>query len=97
MIQNAGSQLISANAAVATAGTAVRVFSIHIISGGTAAVVSLRNGATVSGTIWVTQTGTVSTGATFNYGDKGILFPSGCFVNVDVNTSSVLVTFNYAS
>lgn len=98
MIQNAGAQLVIADGAVQSAGLAVRVFGIHIIStGGGGAIVSLRNGSTVGGTIWVTQTGTVSTGATFNFGDKGILFPSGCFVDVDANTTSVLVAFNTGS
>lgn len=96
MIQNAGTTLIgTADAAVGTAGQAVRVFSIHILSGGGGAtVVSLRNGSTVSGTVWVTETGIVSTGKTFNYGTQGILFPSGCFVDVDANTTSVLVSYN---
>lgn len=98
MIQNAGATLIgTADAAVSTAGQAVRVFTIHIISGGTAAVVSLRNGSTVAGTVWVTETGTISTGKTINYGTQGILFPSGCFVDVDTNTTSVLVTYNHNS
>lgn len=95
MIQNAGTQVITADGVVATASQAVRIFSIHIISGGGgAAVVSLRSGAVVGGTIWVTETGTVSTGKTFNYGAQGVLFPSGCFVDVDANTTSVTVTYN---
>lgn len=95
MIQNAGSQLVTADAAVSSAGTAVRVFAIHILStGGGAAVVSLRAGSTVGATIWITETGTVSTGKTITYGTQGVLFPNGCFVDVDANTTSVLVTYS---
>ena len=96
MIQNAGTALITADAAVNTASVAVRVFAIHIISGaGGGAIVSLRSGGAVSGTIWVTETGTASTGKTFSYGLQGIWFPSGCFVDVDTNTTSVAVTYSF--
>ena len=96
MIQNAGTSLITADAALNTAGTAVRVFSIHIISGGGGGgVVNLRSGTVVTSTIWVTETGTVSTGKTFNYGTQGIWFPSGCFVDVDGNTTSVAVVYSF--
>ena len=95
MIQNAGTQLITADGVVSSASTPVRVFAIHIISGaGGGAVVSLRLGAVVGGTIWVTQTGTASTGATFSYGTQGIWFPTGCFVDVDSNTTSVAVVYS---
>lgn len=97
MIQGAGSQLLTADGAVGSSGKAVRVFAVHIISGGVASVVSLRNGTSASDTAYVTETGTVGTGATFNYGTQGILFPNGCFVDVDGNTTSALVVFNYAS
>lgn len=91
---NAGTQLVTADIAVGRAGDACRVYSINIISGGTAAVVSLRNGSTVGGTIYITETGTISTGKTFDYGAYGFLFPSGCFVDVDANTTSVLVSYS---
>lgn len=100
MIQNAGTQSIAGNnpVAIGTAGTAVRVYTIHVIStGGGASVVSLRNGSTAGGTIWVTETGTISTGKSVNYGTQGILFPAGCFVSTDANSSNVIVTFNYGS
>lgn len=95
MIHNAGTQVITADGVVAAAGQAVRIFSVHIISGGGgAAAVSLRTGSVVGGAIWITETGTVSTGKTFNYGFQGLLFPSGCFVDVDANTTSVTITYN---
>lgn len=95
MIQNAGTQVITADGVVNSTAKAVRIFSIHILSGaGGGGVVSLRSGSTVSGTIWVTESGTASTGKTFSYGTQGILFPSGCFVDVDANTTSVTLTYN---
>lgn len=95
MITNASTTVVTADGVVASAGQAVRVFAIHIISGaGGGAVVSLRSGSTVGGTVWITETGTASTGKTFPYGTQGVLFPSGCFVDVDTNTTSVTVTYN---
>lgn len=95
MIQNAGTQVITVDAVVASASQAVRIFTIHIIStGGGAAQVNLRTGPVVGGAIWIQETGTTSTGKTFNYGAQGVLFPSGCFCDVDANTTSVTVTYN---
>lgn len=101
MIQNASAQNFAADGQVGSSGTpAVRVFMLHVISssGATAPVVSLRNGTSASATAYVTQTGVavVGGGTTFNYGVDGLLFSSGCFVDVDANTTNALVTFTYA-
>ena len=93
-IQNSGSQLLTADGVVGVSGRAVRVFSVHIISGGTAAVVSFKNGTAAGDTSWVTETGTISTGKTVDFGCNGILFPAGCFVDCDTNTTSVLVNYS---
>lgn len=68
------------------------VYAIHIISGGTAAVVSILNGGS-GGTAYLKLTGTVSTGATFQF-PEGILFPTDCYVDLDVNTTSVLTSYD---
>ena len=85
---------MTADAAIGNSGVPTRIFSIHIISGGTAAIVSLRDGISASATAWITETGTISTGKTFAYGTYGALFPDGCFVDVDSNTTSVLVSWS---
>ncbi len=99
MIQNAGTQAIASgtDAAIGTSGRAVRVFTLHLISDGTATVSSLRNGTSASATIYVTETGTINTGKTINYGDEGMLFPAGCFLDVDTHATGGIVTFNYVS
>lgn len=90
-----GSVLITSDGVTGTSGNPTRVFNIHIISGaGGGAVVSFRNGATVGSTIYLTEVGTVSTGKTIDYGTNGQYFPSGCFVDVDTNTTSVLVAYS---
>lgn len=85
-----GSKLVTADGELFTAGKPVRIFNMHILSGGTGAIVALiNNGA--SGTIYIKETGTASTGKTFDYGINGHLFPLGCYVDVDNNTTSVLI------
>lgn len=88
-----GTTLVTADGTIGVSGKPVRVYHIHILSGGTAGVVALRNGTAVTDTIWVQETGTASTGATFDYGE-GVLLPGGCFVDVDANVTSVAVTFH---
>lgn len=95
MIQDSSTQLISADGVLGVSGRPTRVFSMHIISsGGGAAAVSLRAGTAVSGTIDITETGTTSKGVTFMYGTQGFFFPTGCFVDVDANTTSVFISYN---
>lgn len=90
----AGSQLITADGVLGTSGKAVRIYNIHILSGGGGgAVVALRAGTAVGGAIQIQETGTVSTGKTFDYGMHGHYFTTGCFVDVDANTTSVLISY----
>lgn len=91
---NSGTVNITADGAVGTSGAATRIFSIHIVSAGTAAVVSFYNNTSASGTAFLKLTGTVSTGATTIFSSPGLLFPAGCFVDVDVNTTSVCVSYS---
>lgn len=99
MIQNSGTQAIASgtDAAIGASGISVRVFTVHLISDGTATVTSLRNGTSASATAWATETGTASTGKTVNYGTQGMLFPAGCFLDVDAHCIGGIVTFCYGS
>lgn len=95
MAGESGTQLIVADGVVGTSGKPVRIFSIHILSGaGGAAVVNLRSGTAVGGTIRIKETGTIDTGKTFSYGKYGHLFEAGCFCDVDANTTSVAVNYS---
>ena len=89
-----GTQLVTADGIVGVSGKPVRIYHIHIISGGTAGVVNLRNGALVTDTIFATETGTANTGATFSYDHVGILLSAGAFIDIDANVTSVAVTFH---
>lgn len=96
MIHNAGTQAIASgtDAAVGASGAAIRVFMLHIISDGTAGVAILRNGTSTAGTAFVTESGTISTGKTINFGTQGMIFPAGCFLDVDSHVTGGVVTYN---
>ena len=97
-----GTQLCTtaAGQSVGPAGQPVRVFSMNILSGGTAGIVKLHNGVATTDTIYIQETcGAVSTGNDFNYGEYGILFPNGCYYEevVDANVTSTLIAFEHES
>lgn len=89
----AGSTIVTADTQVVATGKPVRVYTMHVISGGTAAVVSLKSGGS-GGTVWVTATGAISTGVTTYFGSQGLVLPSGLYVDVDTNTTSVALTYS---
>ena len=97
MIQNAGTQAIvsGTDAAIGASGVPVRVFMIHILCDGTAGVAILRNGTGTGGTAFVTETGVVSLGKTIPFGALGILFPAGCFLDVDSHVVGGCVEYCY--
>lgn len=87
-----GIQTRTTDGVIGTSGSPIRVFWIHIISGGTASVLAVHNGTSASGTQILSLTGTASTGATFNFAG-GARFPAGCYLNVDANVTSVTVGY----
>ena len=91
---NAGSSIKTADGVLGTSGAVTRVYSMHILSGGSAGVVNLRAGTLVTDTIWIQETGTASTGKTFVYGEKGNHFSGGVYVDVDANVTSVVISYS---
>lgn len=89
-----GTQLLAADGALGTSGTAVRVYAISILSGATAGILSLRNGTGTGDTIYATLTcAAVSTSTVFTFGTTGMFFPNGCFVDIISNVTSAAVSF----
>ena len=87
------STLITADAQVTAVTKATRLYSMHVLSGaGGGAVITMKSGGS-GGTTYLVETGTASKGATFNYGEAGITFPAGLYVDVDTNTTSVVLTY----
>ncbi len=67
---------------------AVRVYSVIVKSGGTAAVVSVKNGA-AAGTIYDQVDGTINQAVIHNY-EGGLVLPAGCYIDLDANTTYVV-------
>lgn len=87
-----GSKLLTASGNVGIAGKPKLVYAVHIISGATAGVISLKNNGS-SGTLYITGDGVISKGLTVTYGD-GYFFPTDCYCTVDANTNSILVSYD---
>lgn len=88
-----GSKYLAADGVIGVSAKPVRIYSVEVLSGGTAGVLVLRNGSTASGTIYVQQTcATVSETNTFNW-CGGLTFPDGCFFDKDTNVTSVVVNY----
>jgi len=94
MIGIGGTRRVTADTNV-SAGRPVRVFSVHWLSGGTAGVLTLRNGTLVSDEIRYQKTGTINDGHTEDFGKTGIFFPDGLFIDVDANVTFADVNLTF--
>jgi len=89
-----GYQVIVGDAAILSAGTPISLFGVNITSDGTAGVVILRNGSTVSGTAVLTLLGEANKTVHRDFSGTGVVFPNGCFVDIDAHvTPSCTVIF----
>lgn len=88
-----GSQKISADGVVGVSGKPIRVFAFIVRSGaGGNAVTVAYNGTGTGGTEYDTLNGTQSLTVRISY-PGGLLFPSGCYLDIDTNTSYVTVIY----
>lgn len=89
-----GTQLIAgSDLAVGISGKPCRVFSIGVISDGTAGVCILRNGTTTGGTAVLQIDGTINKMSTPVDFANGLLFPAGCFADVDAHCVGGFISF----
>ena len=78
---------------IGVSGAPTRVFQLTVLSDGTAGVSLLKNGKTSGGTIYVNPTNVVNKTATVSFGEEGIVFPGGCFADVDAHCIATLITY----
>ena len=88
-----GQQRFTADGELGKTGESKMVLAIHIDSGATAGVVTLRNGTAVTDTIHVRESGNANSGRTISFA-PGFHFPAGCYVDVDANVTSVIVCYD---
>lgn len=93
-----GRQTISdqTNAAIGRSGKPIRVYDAYAVSDGTATTVKLYNATSVTGSDYLQIDGVISKSAGFQSAN-GILFPNGCFANVDSHTVNLVVSFTVES
>lgn len=89
-----GFSTVTSDQVIGTSGSPVCIYSMNLVSGGGGAgVVALRSGATVAGTVVIQENGVTSQGKTISYGEHGVVFPSGCFCDIDANVSFVTILY----
>lgn len=82
-----GSQRITADGVVGVSGKPTRLYCVSLISGASASVLSLLDGADATGNQLVSITGNANTGVVINFAG-GLRFPRGIYADVDGNISS---------
>lgn len=85
-------QRLTADGAVLSSGRAVAVYGLCIIGTGDTTVL-LRNGTSASDAIAIAATGLAGVSRMVNFSDVGVVFPSGCYVDVDANIEAVTVLY----
>jgi hypothetical protein len=83
---------LTADGVVGTSGQKIRVFQIHLVSGGTLSTTTFKNGTTTGGTAYIQVDGTASKGVTWE-SKNGILFPNGCFMDTDANITFCAISY----
>lgn len=91
MMGHPGTLYKTADAVLCNINQPVRVYVVHEIYGASSTGSVLRNGASTSGTIYASLKSTDSQGVTHNLGDKGMLFPNGCFFDIGANVTSATI------
>ena len=89
-----GTQAVTTtDAVVGVSGKPIRVFSVHMVSDGTAGVLILRNGTGTGSTSYIQVDGVINKGATLDFAN-GVLFPDGCFMDADAHCISGIISFS---
>lgn len=92
-----GSVRLTGDGVVGPSGKAIRLYSVVAMSGaGGAGTLVLRNGTADTATAYVTEDATAaSKSKTYNFGTSGLVFPGGCFFDIDANIAAAV--FNYVA
>lgn len=83
--------------ALGPSGKPIRVYDAILISGSTASTVKLIHGTNNSGTTqqFLQLDGVVNKSSLLQISSSnGVLFPNGCFVDMDNNTKSLMVSWD---
>ena len=93
MYAGVGYNRITASGVVGNSGHPVAIHTLHIESkAGGPGIVTLYDGTSTSGTKTNTEKGATNQGQSFIY-TRGLVHPSGLYVNLDTNTNAAIVWF----
>ncbi len=91
---NTGSVRLTGDGVIGVSGKPIRVFTAVSFSGaGGNGDLVLRNGTSDTATAYITESGASSHSKIFTFGEKGLLFPNGCFFDKDTHIDAVVVEF----
>lgn len=88
-----GSRHITANGELSTSGMPVVLYSVSINSNGSAGLVILRNGTSAGADVLLSLTGVANEGISVPLNEDGLMFPNGCYMDIDGNVESVTISF----
>lgn len=89
-----GTQLLTTtDGPIGTSGKPIRVFSAAVLSDGTASTVILRNGTSTGGSAYVQLDGVINKLSTPFNALHGVLFPAGCYADVDAHSVGGYVSY----
>ena len=83
---------VTADGAIGTSGTPKVIYGLHIVSGGSAGTVVLRNGTSTADAAVFSCVGVAGEGNYFSF-SPGVVFPAGCYYDEDANVSHALVIY----
>jgi hypothetical protein len=91
----AGTKFLDADGIVGVSGHPVRIYNVVILSAaGGAGVLVLRNGTTATDTVYVQEDGTDALKSKIFEYEGGLVFPGGCFFDIDTNVTSAVFTYD---
>lgn len=85
-------QKVTSDGVIGTSGTAKVVYGVHVVSGGAAGTVILRNGTGTGDPAIFNFAGVANEGTYFDCG-VGVVFPNGVYYDEDANVSHALVMY----
>lgn len=89
-----GTKRFTADGQAGTGTRPCRVYGVYGISGsGGAGIIVLRNGNSPASSAYIQMDASAASKGFSLSDSQGVLFPSGCYVDIDTNVDSVVVSF----
>ena len=85
-----GTEVLTSSGTLISSGAPVRVYSLTLVGSGTAGV-ELYNGTSATGTARVSIAAAAATRTTTQNFEGGMLFPSGCYVELETSVSQAVL------